>query len=270
MLAAMLRFFLALVVMLNATSSFAEISIYTQDTSAAKKFANVIANQLKDHSVKINPKKENPSDVVVAVGNTALVNLASKATITIGSYISYDTYDSLPDNQKPKIVIFSDPDPSSLVQAINSNFPKKKIGYILGSGKEPYLSLLQEAGLKTITYNIDDEGIFKTLSNAYRDDVTKVFLISENREVFNKNTILYVLESLYRNRIPAISMNKALIKKGSTLTVYTNPENVANKTVEEIKAALINDKREARIFPDSEITMDYELAEKLSITVGNR
>ena len=95
-------------------------------------------------------------------------------------------------------------------------------------------------------------------------------LVSENREIYNRDSILYVLESLYRNRIPVVSTNKALIGKGSLLTIYISNDEILSSLIETIRRYRKKDPSlNTENFAEPTIVFDENLAKKVGVVGGD-
>lgn len=270
MLGFMLRSLIGILLLLFAIQTHAQIVILTAETPSAVEFANDVAKKLNGQQVAINPSKYGDSDTVITVGNTPLQNVANKKQIALATYVSFDSFAKLQIDNRPQHVIYSDPSPGALKEAIEKHFPNRSIGYIRSGGEDQYLDLLEKAGVKLTTYPLSANDIYKTLSAIYRADQPDLMLVSENRDIYNQDTILFVLESLYRNRIPVIATNKALINKGSTLTVFTTKETIAERTAAVVLAIVSGAGAQSEIFPEAEVQVDRNLADKLNIAVRGK
>lgn len=266
----LVRIFIIIFLPVLATTAEARIVILAPNTNSAIAFANKIASNSEFPNSVINPTSYDNSDIVLTVGNSIFNSVRSGVNVTIAAHISYDVYQRIPPEKRPHYVVFSDPSPTSIRQAIETTFPKVRIGYIHSDPNEPYLVLLKKNGLNFTEFELSDSGIFATLSSLYRRNKPDVMLLSENRDIYNRDSILFILESLYRNRIPVISTNQALINKGSALTVFTTPDHVLEKTIELLSLISRGSPAPQENFPDSQIHVDGHLADFHSIVARSR
>ena len=91
------------------------------------------------------------------------------------------------------------------------------------------------------------------------------FYIPENRNIFNQSNILLVLESLFRKRIPAITSNRSLIRKGSVLTIYASYDDISALTINIMQKLDQWSTLPSENFVRTEVVFDTRLAEKVGI-----
>ena len=76
------------------------------------------------------------------------------------------------------------------------------------------------------------DSIFKTLRTIYlRNDIDAIFIPSTH-SAFDSRNVITALESIYRNRLPAVSNSRSLIGKGAVLVIYIEFNDVFKKLKE--------------------------------------
>lgn len=263
-------FFLSFVLFSQASWG-ADVVIFTQDNPSALQIAEDLSKQIDSSEIVTSPPDESTYKVVITLGNKSFNELKNTAKPHIASFVSYNSFNTQK-NQSEKYAVYSDPDPNELALEIGKKFPNSRIGYIFADTNEPYLARLRATGIKLAEQKLVSDDIFKTFRFIFNTAPLDAFYITENREIFNRKNILYVLESLFRNKVAAISSNPALQTKGAVLTVVASHNSIISKTAD-ITNSLINKDVSAvkkHNFANTETMVNNRLASFMNLEIKNK
>ena len=70
----------------------------------------------------------------------------------------------------------------------------------------------------------------KTIRRMLNYDSVDVMLITNDSRIFNRKNIRFVLEALYRKKIPTIGFSRSLVDAGAVAAVFSNEDEVINQT----------------------------------------
>ncbi len=249
-----------------APLAHADVEVFTANTPAGQSFKSRLTEALRNSDT---PPSQTNERIVVTLGyQSYLEHRLQKDIVLIAAFISREQFKNLPPVSKNVYVIFSDPQAEKLNQAISKYLPNRTVGY-LNQTSEILLEDLISDTSRYRPYRYIEGDLYGSFSNMYSSSPPNAFLVTENREIYNRDSILYVLESLYRNRIPVVSTNKALIGKGSLLTVYVSNEEILSSLIETIRKYRNKDPSlKTENFAEPTIVFDKNLAEKVGVVVG--
>lgn len=248
------------------TRAHADVEIFTANTPVGQSFKSKLAEALQN--TEKFPSKISERIVVTLGYQAYLEHRTQENVVLIAAIISRDQYKSLPPVSKRAFAVFSDPQPEKLNQAIKKYLPNRTIGYFTQSTELLLKDIISDTS-RYRPYRYIEGDLYRSFSNIYSNNPPNAFLVTENREIYNRESILYVLESLYRNRIPVVSTNKALIGKGSVLTVYVSNEEILESLVETIRMYRNQDQTlKTENFAEPTIVFDKNLASKIGVTAG--
>lgn len=258
--------FISLLCLLLTQAAYAGVEVYSAKTELGDFYKKKLDSKLSGSWLTEN---NNSEKIVVTLGYQAYLEQRTRQdAILVAAFITYDQFYASPPLSKTAFAVFSDPPPLKIEQAIRDFLPNRTIGFF-DLENELYLHSFSAYHEQLRPYRYVEGDLFRSFSGIYSSSPPGAFLISENREIYNKNSILFVLESLYRNRIPVISTNKALIGKGSTLTVYVPNDAIYQKLVELLERLNKKDSPpDKENFAEAEIVFDKKLADKLDIRGG--
>lgn len=249
-----------------APPAHADVEIFTANTPVGQSFKSKLTEALKNKAKFPSRISER---IVVTLGYQAYLEHRTRDNIVlVAAFISRDQFYSLPPVTKKKYVIFSDPQPDKINQEITKYLPNRTVGYFNQSTEQLLKDLISDNS-RYQSYRYIEGDLYRSFSNMYSASPPNAFLVTENREIYNRDSILYVLESLYRNRIPVISTNKALIGKGSVLTVYVSNEEILASLIETLRKYNNQDRTlKTENFAEPTIVFDKKLANKIGIVAG--
>lgn len=249
-----------------APQAHADVEVFTANTPAGQSFKVKLTEALQ------NPEHfptKTTEQIVVTLGYQSYLEHRSQENIVlIAAFISRDQFKSLPAVSKNVYVVFSDPQSEKINQAISKYLPNRTVGYFRHSSELLLEDLISDTN-RYRPYRYIEGDLYRSFSNLYSSSPPNAFLVTENREIYNRDSILYVLESLYRNRIPVVSTNKALIGKGSLLTVYVSNEAILSSLIETIRKYRNKDPSlNTENFAEPTIVFDKNLAKKVGVVAG--
>lgn len=251
-------------------SAFAGTLIVSPKNDMATAIAKVMASQIAEASIVSSIPEGATYDLLITIGNDAFQQATGAHDRPhIAAFVSYNIFNDTTIKKRPgTYAIYSDPNPHDVALYIQKCLDKPRIAYIYTDKFDPYLKLFKKEFITIKDSPVLDNDIFRTLSSIYQPPSVDAFFISENREIYNKSNILLVLESLFRNRLPVISTNIAFYKKGSLLTIYVDPDDITNQTIETAKKLLTHQSIQVDTFVRSTTKTDVDLAKHLNVTVG--
>ena len=259
--------FLAILLLGVIPLARADVQIFTSDTPTGHSFKSKLETALRNSEEFTTKTTE---QIVVTMGYQAYLEHRSLENIVlVAAFITRDQFNSFPPVSKNAYVIYSDPPAEKINQAISKYLPNRTVGYF-GHSSELLLQDLISDSSRYRPYRYIEGDLYRSFSNMYSKNPPNAFLVTENREIYNRDSILYVLESLYRNRIPVVSTNKALIGKGSLLTIYISNDEILSSLIETIRRYRKKDPSlNTENFAEPTIVFDENLAKKVGVVGGD-
>lgn len=210
-----------------------DVLILTPDTDYGKNVAEQLKSRIASpsritHSLDINPDTE----LVVALGRDSFLEASSKAEVpVIGSFLSpLDQVDG-PGNG-PRYRIFSDPSPGQIAEFLASRFPNSVIGYIYTAEEAQVVKDVHDAlkGSSTRLESLPFSGnTFSDIRELSRKGINAM-LLTKNRDIYNPERVRFVLEALFRKKMPVVSTSTALVPAGATVSIAPSPEAIIDAT----------------------------------------
>jgi len=230
-------------------------SVYNSIVSAAKERVNRICSDKSNRcnkaniSIKTVPNnnqlrgiaKDKKWDLIVAVGTKAAerLNRFKINTPILYSLIPSSSYPRIRgrSSSRHKSAIYIDQPIARQLKLIKSAMPgRKKVGVLLGNysgiGTQSLKQLIRRLGLTPVVMRVSPKNIGNRLDNIYsRIDV---LLALPDPSVYNKQSVLKVLLSSYRHRVPVIGYSAAFVKSGATAGIYSTPRNIGHHIGDEV------------------------------------
>lgn len=250
--------------------SIAGTLLLIPDNAKARQIATRISNSIPDSKIATDIEKNTPYDLIITVGDQAFSAYAKNLhTPHIAAFVSYNLFNTTEPTSYQRIAVYNTPSPLDLQSSLRKYFGEAAIGYLYSDPNEPYLNVLKRGGLNIAEMPLQDGDVFKSLRNLYSNSKLKAFYISENRDVFDRKNILYVLESLYRNRIASVSSNIALQSRGTLLSITVDEEDIIQKTISIAKKWKPSGPTDIHNFVEPRIIFDDKLARSIDIVQGD-
>lgn len=199
--------------------------------------ANSIAGKIKERIPKSIPVRIITSfdgidseDVVVPLGNKLYIDSISTEYNILPAFISFADFASNPRKDNIKTVLYSDPSPKSIANFLNQHFKNAKIGYVYSSNDEKYMQLVREAleNKNQLVTTKHDGNTFTSIKRLIKSDIDVIF-IGRNRNVYTRNNIRFVLDSLFRKNIPVLTSSRAYVKAGASVSISPNEDKLIDR-----------------------------------------
>lgn len=219
--------------MLLSISAHADVTILTPDNDHAKNIAVLIKSNLNQKASIVHTiESTDHTDLVIALGEDALKNVIVDSKIpVIGAFLPSSYPKSSEENNY--FYIYSDPSPRDLAEFFVRSFPSSTIGYIYTPAELPMLDAIS-AHLKTSTTKLKmlpySGSPFKDIRKLEREGIDS-FWLSKNREIYKSEKLRFILEALFRKRVPVISTSLSLTKSGATVSITSNSDSVISQIV---------------------------------------
>ncbi len=196
-----------------------------------------VRNNTKLRSIALNKKW----DLIVAVGIKAAKQLNSYKVQTpiLYSLIPSQSFPGIRNksSSRQKSAIYIDQPITRQLQLIKSAMPgRKKVGVLLGKysgiGKSRLQQKIRKMGLKPVVLHVTKNNIGNSLEDIYSR--VDVLLALPDPSVYNRKTIMKVLLSSYRHRVPVIGYSAAYVKSGAAIGIFSTPNNIGQQIGDEI------------------------------------
>jgi len=233
-------FYLLVVFSLSVSPSFAEgdVLILSPDNPKARAIADKIKSKLGHHNVIIteNPNEIKNPQLVITLGSKQLrANATNINAPTLASFVSPSEFAAANKGggyqAKP---VYSVVSPQSLMQYIKETFGNVRVGYIYTDKDDGYLSEMKifshGNGPQVVPVELKKD-IFKTLRRMISRRTVDIMIISNDTRVFNRKNIRFVLEALYREKIPTIGFSKNLVDAGAVAAVFSDEDALVEQTI---------------------------------------
>lgn len=233
---------LAAVVLLSPPV-LSDVIIFTPDSDYARNVAEQLKSRIATssritHALDVN----SDTDLIVALGRDSFLEASEKTEVpVVGSFLSPLDQVNEP-SSKPRYRIFSDPSPEQIAAFLASRFPNSVVGYIYTDDEAQIVQRVQDAlkGSNTRLESLLFSGnTFSDLRSLGRRDINAM-VITKNRDIYNSERVRFVLEALFRKKMPVISTSTALVPAGATVSIAPSPEAIINTTSKYVNE-LLND-----------------------------
>lgn len=259
-----------IIAVLHIPSAYSDVIILTSENPYALEVAKKIQTGIKDPAqIKHTIHDLKKSDIVVALGNEALSQANErKASKIIGSFITYsNNNDSSKSNIKS--ILYADPAPETLARFFDANFNKARIGIIYSPSDSDYIERIQsslKAGNNEIVSIVSTGDTFADLNKLIKTKIDILYAGNDER-IYKPTNIRFVLESLFRKRIPVISSSKSLVKAGATASVIPDEDLIISETIKRTNKLLsgANDTWPNRFIETTKIYTNKSLIKILNV-----
>ncbi|MCP3671916.1 MAG: hypothetical protein GY814_16100 [Gammaproteobacteria bacterium] len=235
-------------------------SVYNKITTATEQRINHICKQKRSkchkpsisiksiHNNKLKSIAQNKKwDLIVTVGTKAAnrLNSFNLHTPTLYSLIPSNSFPSINNSShsRQKSAIYIDQPIRRQLQLIKSAMPgRKKVGVLLGKlsgvGKQHLKQIMLGMGLEPTIIKLAPNDMDNSLNIIFSK--SNILLAMPDPTVYNKQTVLKVLLSSYRHRVPVVGYSAAFVKSGATTAVYSTPRNIGHHIGDEVAKYLAN------------------------------
>lgn len=218
----------------------ADIAIVAPRTAYALDIAQTIEGRLLcDVDIVHTVDHIESTAVVVTLGYDALMRVKSEATYpVVAAFIAPSAVGPLVHEHASIIPIYYEPTPEDIVRFFDRNFPNSRVGYIYTNDEQHFISQIKSAASNAKVHFIF-EPTTKKIDKAIRHIVKKnidVLFIRENKTLYQNVSKRFVLESLLRKRIPAITTSSLLVKAGALASLEVAAEYVISEVAKQASA----------------------------------
>lgn len=233
-------------------SSFSDVTIVTTDNHYATAMAKKVQAGLKDPSTityRLDPS--NRSSVIIALGIDAIhqPKIESYPAI-VSAFINYS--DSAQIGDSVMHIIYADPSPARVAEFIDKNFTDARIGFLYTEADVGFAEQISTSlrGRKNELIKLKFNGnVFDGITDLTKSKID-LMLIGRNRDIYQPENIRFVLESLFRKKVPVITTSKQLVKAGAVASIAPSDDEVIAAIHRSVNALLKNEKVQARQFVD--------------------
>ncbi|MCP4233074.1 MAG: hypothetical protein GY770_05715 [Aestuariibacter sp.] len=237
-------------------------SVYNRIVTATKQRIDLICQQTRSkcrrplisvdsiRSNKLRGIAQNKKwDLIITVGTKAArqLNSFNLQTPTLYSLIPSHSFPGIRNSShsRQKSAIYIDQPIRRQLQLIKSAMPgRKKVGVFLGKysgvGKQRLQQIMRRMGLEPVVTQVAPNDVGNSLDTLFSK--SSVLLALPDPTIYNKQTVLKVLLSSYRHRVPVIGYSSAFVKSGATAAVYSTPRDIGHHIGDEVAKYFAKDK----------------------------
>jgi len=234
---------LALLVLLSAVPhpALPDVLILSPENEYGQSLAQRIKTRIQNstaHDAKIAseiPPDANPT-LTITLGDKTLAENSSKIpSPLIAAFTTPQQYHRLKlPHSITNIPVFSQVPAEDLLNYIHTTFGPVRFGYIYNDD-DPYLvelmKIAPEYGIQVISAPLLNNNIFKSYRRLLRDHPIDVMLITQDSSVYKPKNLRHIMEALYRQRVPALSLSHSHINAGAVATIYHSEEDLIDQIV---------------------------------------
>lgn len=260
------RFAVILLVLLWPPLALADVFLLAPDTPRAQQLAQTIAHTLRSYEPEIISAVSSPTvdDTIINIGrHNPLLEVSGARVINV-----VPTPHTIDSNSQSAVFVFQI-DPECLINQIGKDFPNKRIGYMYSNPSDPIVALALDADVQIIPERVTGN-IFNHLRRLREREDIDVMLIGNDHGVYTSRNIRFVLEDLYRNRIPAVSLSSTLLNAGASIAYVPSYDGLA-KQIKGYLDALNSDnaKPESMVYAtQGEIESNPQMSKRYNLTLS--
>lgn len=256
--------------------SYSDVLILSPNNKKANQLANKIKEKLQTSNVVISEDittLENPELIVTLGAKLLKAHSGDLHVPTVASFISpSDLPESLSMKNIPSEAIYSVVSPKTLMSFLEKSFGNVRVGYIYKGKKDRYVAELEErsvfSNVKFQTYEMVGNDVFKTLRRIITSRSIDVMVISSDAEIYNRSNIRFVLEALYRKKIPTIGLSERLVDAGAVAAVFSEEDVLIERTIAAVNNFLITKSFNVEMYASlSGIVYKDQFAEEFNIPI---
>lgn len=237
----LVRALLLTAAVLLSSPALSDVLILTPDSDYARDIAAQLKTRIASPSRITHTLETNSNaNLIVALGRDSFLEASKQAeTPVVGTFLSPLDQIDVPTNE-PRYRIFSDPSPRQIAAFLASRFPNSTIGYIYTDDEAEVVQNVQNAlkGSSTRLVSLTFSGnTFSDIRELSRKGINAM-LITKNRDIYSPERIRFVLEALFRKKVPVVSTSTALVPAGAAVSIAPSPEAILSATSESINDLL--------------------------------
>jgi len=234
---------LALLVLLSAVPhpALSDVLILSPENEYGQSLAQRIKTRIQNstaHDAKIVseiPRDANPTLTITLGDKTLAENSSQIPSPLIAAFTSPQQYHrSAPSHSIPRTPVFLQIPAEELLNYIHTTFGSVRLGYIYNDD-DPYLleliKIAPEYGIQIISEPQLNNNIFKSYRRFFKHQSIDLMLITQDSSVYKPKNLRHIMEVLYRQRVPALSISQSHINAGAVAAIYLSEEDLINQTV---------------------------------------
>lgn len=237
-----------------------DVLILTPPSERAIKIAEKIQQKVVGEKVVVSSSlsKSHEYSLVVTLGSSILDQYANEIKSPhIATFISPHEYKKLEMAVfTESSAVFSAASPKKFLEFISETFGKVSIGYVYTDKDDIYLSELErivaDDNIRIVATPLLDQDIFKTYRHLFEDNID-VMLVTSNPDIYTSRNIRYVLEMLFRQKVPAVTFSKSLLNAGAAASLYSPEYLIVDRTASAINNYLKTETLHVASYADSPI-----------------
>ncbi len=245
--------------LLLSNTALSDVTIVAPTSKYAQDVAKQIEGGIK-HPVIISdsPTPDKNTKVVVALGKNSFDKSNSSTTLPIVGILS--STDAPPVSGKPNYFVYSDPSPKNIAAFLAKHFPNTRVGYIYTDDETNRVTNIKEhlEGSSTQLVSVKSTGdVFGNIRTLTRKGKgIDAMLVTTNRKIFKPAKIRFVLESLFRKKVPVISTSALLIEPGATVAISPSADALS---AEASKIATLLHSDDSKLQPSGKYIEDLDI-----------
>jgi hypothetical protein len=211
------------------------ISIFSKNSSSAEWLSGNLSG-VTSSRIQINPEVplNNSTDTAIFIGSldaSVAMHVSAEKSIVITTPYQFDDYKVLaPDAMFVSLL----PTPKEVVQNLTLNFPGARVG-VLHRGDDYFQDLqkaTEDSSIKLVGRETHSEDIFKDLRFLLKTNPIDIFLITADPEIYSSANVRYLIEALYRKRIPTVALTDQLLGSGVIGSIYVPNSLIVESTID--------------------------------------
>ncbi len=234
---------LALLVLLSTVPqpSLSDVLILSPDNEYGQSLAQRIKIRIENTTardakiVSKIPPDASPT-LTITLGDKALAEISNKIpSPLIAAFISPQQYHHLkPPNSVSSTPVLSHIPAENLLDYIHTTFGSVRLGYVYNDD-DPYLAELTkiapEYGIQIISAPQLNNNIFRSYRRFFQHQSIDLMLITQDSSVYKQKSLRHIMEALYRQRVPALSLSQSHINAGAVAAIYLSEDDLIDQTV---------------------------------------
>ncbi len=208
------------------------------------------------------------ADMVITFGNRAAEFAVQQKLLskTIFSYLTHEQYRALESGNSLAVVLLDQP-LNRYLALCNALIEDARVG-----------TLISEASGQDYFEDSDAAGGFQTIKESEAGDILgnlrdmlaeiDIFLMTPNRDLYNRNSLRGILLTTYRAGKPVISFSPSHVRSGALGSIFSSPTDIGehlSELIEEISAGTMPDVTQPEFARYYTVTINSKVARSLGI-----
>lgn len=251
----------------------------SEEGGAYRAFSETLLGKLQSdkYAVKIKRPEDalGGSDLYIAVGMKAAIQLAAKDIPTLNVFIPKTGYERLQRESAPRgaprSAIYLDQPMERQVALLSAALPGTKHVGVLYTAAPAELQSLRRL-LNDRNIRLHERGVDQShpINDALEEVLgeSEVLFVLPDSDIYNASTIRNILLTSYRKQIPLVGISQAYVKAGALCAVYSTPEQIATQAHSMIERYAGSGKLPAAQHPSEfEVSVNIQVARSLDLRI---